>query len=105
MIKEQILAILISKDEIQDSTANGVARLAIDKGYDQLSNKQKYVVDGFLTGFCEGDPILKDCNRRLEDELLLEALEEEIVYGRLMCSDCRHQTDHQVHTWSRMEKE
>ena len=71
----------------------GIAHLAVDKGFTSLSEKQRAVIEPFLTQHCSGvtDPGTHhhDCGRTLTGEELLTAYEESEDSENLECESCR----------------
>lgn len=61
----------------EDSKVAGIAKLAVDKGFNTLSPSQKGVLEPFLTHSCSGNTDPGDhhnnCERELEGSALLEA--------------------------------
>lgn len=81
---------LISSNRLEDKES-GIAKLAIDKGCEVLSPKQRYVFDKIVENYC-----VSSCSRCGSDipwPEMLDALDN----GGL-CGYCRH-------VWERMETE
>lgn len=105
-VRTIILEELLTRDEIKDSREKGIARRAIEIGYENLTDGrswQKYVLKEYFEPICEGDDIHQDCNQKLSDKEHLEALTEVLLYEKLSCSKCRNQMDNQRATWSRIQ--
>ncbi|MGR1251995.1 hypothetical protein [Aeromonas veronii] len=90
---EDILSHQLSVDAFhdQDAKVSGIARRAVDLGFDQLSPAQQRVLNPFLSQQCSGytDPAEhNDCEVVLEGELLLEAYEES-QSDYVQCEHCR----------------
>jgi hypothetical protein len=111
-IEEQILKAELEKgvfDNAEIDIAEGIAKLAVDKGYDSLSDKQKGVLSSFLSVCCSGltDPggHFNECKVVLDGRELLDAYEQNFDSDCLMCEDCRNeQSDHQ-RQWEKMSDE
>ncbi|WP_261282141.1 hypothetical protein [Serratia fonticola] len=94
-IEDEILAHQLKRDIFyhEDSKVSGIARLAVDNGFDTLTPRQKAVVNPFLTQPCEGvtDPgdHHNGCTVQLAGAELLEAYEEYGAYDSLHCERCR----------------
>ncbi|MBJ9640709.1 hypothetical protein I5520_01690 [Citrobacter sp. FDAARGOS_156] len=94
MSTESLLITLIKHDRFHEANAMvpGIAQLAVDKGYDNLSAKQKAVLDPFLTQKCDGvtDPggYHNHCSATLVDDELESAIENDMYYGGLLCPSC-----------------
>ena len=71
----------------------GIAQRAVDKGFTTLSEKQRAVIEPFMTQHCSGvsDPGVHhhDCCRALTGEALLTAYEESEDSENLVCESCR----------------
>lgn len=89
--------------------AEGLARLAVDKGYDSLSPKQKAVLEPYLSAYCSGvtDPggHHYECDALLEGEDLLEAYQLSEDSQSLMCESCRSDQGYYQHQWQRISEE
>lgn len=105
MSNESILNALIELDEIQDKTAIGIAQLAIDQGYENLSPKQKFVLEKYLSSPCQGDKIDNICGITLTGEALEDALNEFPMYEKISCFNCRNNMDHQSNAWNKIQSE
>lgn len=107
-VRTKIIEELLSQDEIQDSKENGIARKAVDIGYENLTDErtgQKFVLEKYFSPICEGDDIHQDCNKKLSDEEHLEALTEVLLYEKISCRNCRNQMDHQKNAMAKMQSE
>lgn len=97
--EESLLKTLIEHDAFYDadSKVKGIATLAIDKGFDNLSVLQKNVLDPFLTHPCAGvrNPggHHNDCQVILSEGALEEAYEQRGYFGDLLCEDCRDESE------------
>lgn len=107
-VRTKIIEKLLNRDDIQDTKENGIARKAVDIGYENLTDGragQKFVLEKYFSPICEGDNINQDCNQKLSDEEHLEALTEVLLYEKISCRNCRNQMDHQKNTMERMQSE
>lgn len=89
--------------------AEGLARLAVDRGFDSLSSKQKAVLEPYLSAYCSGvtDPggHHNECDASLEGEDLLEAYQLSEDSQSLMCESCRSDQGYYQHQWQRISEE
>ncbi|PMR67100.1 hypothetical protein [Halomonas heilongjiangensis] len=96
-------------DAAEVDFAEGLARLAVDKGYDSLSPKQKAVLEPYLSAYCSGvtDPggHHNECDALLEGEDLLEAYQLSEDSQSLMCESCRSDQGYYQHQWQRISEE
>ncbi len=87
----------------------GIAQLAVDKGFTSLSEKQRAVIEPFLTQHCSGvtDPGAHhhDCGRALTGEALLTAYEESEDSENLECESCRSEKGYYAHQRDKLEKQ
>lgn len=87
----------------------GIAQLAIDKGLSFLTDKQRAVIEPFLTQHCSGvtDPggHHNDCDRTLMGDDLLTAYEESDDCESLECESCRSESSYYAHQWNKLEKQ
>jgi len=111
-IKENIFATQLENDVFDAADvdfAEGLARLAVDKGFDSLSPRQKAVLEPYLSVHCSGvtDPggHHNECEALLEGEELLEAYQLSEDSQSLMCENCRSEQGHYQHQWQRMSEE
>jgi hypothetical protein len=93
----------------EDPKVGGIAKLAIDKGFDTLTEPQKGVVRAYLTIACDGvtDPgdYHNECQVILEGDELATALENEGYYGALLCENCINETEQYKQEWDRIQAE
>jgi hypothetical protein len=98
-IEDEILAHQLKHDifHSEDDRVSGIAKLAVDKGFDTLTPRQKGVVNPFLTQPCEGvtDPggYHNGCAVQLSGAELLEAYEEQSAFDSLRCENCRDEAN------------
>lgn len=89
--------------------AEGLARLAVNKGYNSLSPKQKAILEPYLSLCCSGvtDPggYHNKCDTLLEGEELLEAYQLSEDIQSLMCESCRSDQEYYQHQWERISEE
>ncbi|HBT3148839.1 TPA: hypothetical protein MBF30_004037 [Klebsiella aerogenes] len=87
----------------------GIAQLAVDNEFNSLSDKQRAVLEPFLTQHCSGvtDPggHHNDCNQTLTDNALLEAYNFSDDSENLECESCRSESSFYAHQWAKLEKE
>jgi len=110
-IEAEILKALIEHDHFNDegSMAEGIARRAIDKGYDSLTAKQQAVLDPHLKMSCPGvsDPgeNHNECPRLIDGAELLSAIQASSYYGEILCEHCREESDAYTAHWQRIQAE
>ena len=106
-----VLKQLLGKGHLDDEDAkvSGIAKLAIDKGIDHLSNLQKGVIAPHLQSACEGvtDPggHHNHCQVVLEGKELATALENEGYYSSVLCESCINETEQYSNEWNRIQRE
>ena len=94
---EKILAVQLEKGifDKEADKVSGIAKLAVDKGFDTLSDAQKRVLHPFLNHQCVGvtDPgdHHNDCQFQLVDDELLDAYAFCDDPEFLQCSSCREE--------------
>lgn len=92
-----------------DGKVSGIAKLAIDKGFDSLSAAQKVVLKPHLHRECEGveDPggHHNECQVTLEGKDLALALEQAGYYGSVLCENCVSETERYSQEWDRIQRE
>lgn len=109
--EREILVALIKHDMFQneDAMVTGIAQKAIDNGFDNLSVRQKAVLEPFLTRQCPGifDPgdHHNNCQNILEGGELVAAINQSGYYGEIICRDCRDEKDGYTREWERIEAE
>jgi hypothetical protein len=107
----EVLKQLLDKGHLdnEDAKVSGIAKLAVDKGFDHLSALQKAVITPHLTRACEGvtNPggHHNECQVVLEGKDLATALEQEGYYGSALCENCINETEQYSNEWDRLEKE
>lgn len=93
----------------EDGKVRGIAQLAVDKGFDHLSEPQKNVLRPHLTKACDGvtDPggYHNDCQTVLESDELATALENQAYYGSLLCEKCIDEAEQYAREWERIDRE
>lgn len=110
-VEQKVLEVLIKNGSLdnEDVKVLGIAKLAIDKGYDHLTAPQKYVVDPFLSNHCNGvtDPggHHNGCQSTLEGADLVKALENEAYYGAALCESCIDESEQYSRKWARIQAE
>lgn len=104
---EKILSYQLEHDLFhdQDNKVSGIAKLAIDKGYAQLTEKQKYVLEDQLHQACSGytNPggHHNECDKKLSGEELLDAYQQCDDPESLMCEACRDEAGYDRHIWEK----
>lgn len=95
--------------EQEAQKVQGIAQLAVDKGYSSLTVKQRTVIDPFLTQHCSGvtDPggHHNDCGQPLTGEALLDAYQQSDDNESLECESCRSESSYYAHQWEKLDKE
>lgn len=93
----------------EDQKIKGIAKLAVDKGYDSLSKPQQSVLEPFLTRACDGveNPggHHNDCSRVLEGEAFAEALTHEAYYDGVLCENCINEREQYSREWEKIQAE
>ena len=77
-------------ENIDDNAAKGIAKLAIDKGIDALSQKQEYTLEQGIS-----DYLMYECPN-CEESISYEDMEIDIYIGK--CSNCNNR-------WEKLQKE
>lgn len=101
--EEIILNYLITTDRIYDENHRGIALSAIDKGYDKLTDRQKYCLKKYFNPQCEGgflDAICHHSVNNVEFKNCIEASSEKI-----MCNQCLHDSIDRKNHWDKIQKE
>ncbi|VVO49427.1 hypothetical protein [Pseudomonas fluorescens] len=107
----KVLEILIQNGSLdsEDVKVLGIAKLAIDKGYDHLTAPQRYIVDPFLSRDCDGvtDPggYHNECQATLEGANLVKSLENEAYYGAVLCENCIDVSEQYSREWEKIQAE
>lgn len=107
----EVLEELLKNGEFDqlDNKVSGIAKLAIDKGFNTLSAAQKAVLEPHLQRECEGveDPggHHNECQAVLEGKELAKALERAGYYGCVLCENCVNETEHYEQEWDRIRGE
>lgn len=107
----EVLKQLLEKGHLdnEDAKVSGIAKLAVDKGFDHLSSLQKAVIAPHLTKECEGvtDPggHHNECQVVLEGQELTTALEQEGYYGCTLCENCINESEQYSNEWDRIKRE
>lgn len=111
-VEEKIFQTQLEKgvfDAAEVNFADGLARLAIDKGYNSLSSKQKNILEPYLSVHCSGvtDPggHPNDCDTLLEGEGLLEAYQLCDDSESLICESCRSEEGYYEHQRQKIRNE
>ena len=108
-IEEEVFAIQLEKGVYEDAEvpfAKGLAQLSVDKGYDELSSKQKAILAQYLSVCCSGhtDPggNFNECKTVMEGNDLLEAYQLSYDSGSLKCESCSEEESFQAHQWQKI---
>lgn len=107
-MNEKLLAALLERGvfDNEEQKVSGIAKLAIDKGFDNLSHAQKHVLSPWLSQHCSGstDPgdHHNDCRVELDGEELLEAIELADDIECLQCDSCRNDESYYAHQYSKL---
>jgi len=107
----EVLEQLLDKGELEneDAKVSGIAKLAIDKGFDHLTTAQQAVLAPFLQRLCGGvkDPggHHNECRTVLEGKELATALEQSGYYGEALCEDCINESEQYSNEWDRINRE
>ncbi|MEJ6080175.1 hypothetical protein MT391_16810 [Vibrio sp. 1-Bac 57] len=111
MSSEQIINGLLDQGILdnEEQKVSGIAKLAVDKGYDTLSHAQKSVIAPWLTANCSGstDPggHHNGCSVELIGDELVDALDLAEDYESIQCESCRSDDSYYGHQYSKlMEK-
>lgn len=111
MSTESLLNTLIKYDRFHGANqmVSGIAQLAVDKGYDSLSAKQKSVIAPYLEGVCDGvtDPAghHNNCQHILEDDELDIAIQNDMYYGGLLCPSCVDEKEEYQRKWEDTQRD
>lgn len=93
----------------ESQIVTGIARLAIDKGYTNLSAKQQGVIEKFLTKNCSGvtNPggHHNNCQHVLEGEDLHDALLRLAWLEEPMCESCNDESERYQQEWEKIQAE
>lgn len=91
------------------SGIEGIAKLAINKGFETLSEKQKASLKPYLSQMCSGvtNPggHHNNCSVELEGEALLDAYNRCDDTESLMCDSCEDEAGFYAHQWERLSRE
>lgn len=107
----KVLAQLLKNGSLDNEHAkvSGIAQLALDKGFDHLTEPQKGVLTPFLVKHCDGvtNPggHHNECPVILEGAELATALENEGYYGAVFCENCINETEQYSREWDRIQSE
>lgn len=107
----EVLKLLLDRGHLdnEDGKVSGIAKLAVDKGFEQLSALQKAVLTPLLLRACEGvtNPggHHNECRVVLEGKELAAALEQEGYYNGVLCENCVNETEQYSNEWNRIQRE
>lgn len=109
--EEKALAKLIEYGflEQEDSKVEGIAKRAINHGYESLSQAQKGVLSSWLQRECDGvtDPggHHNGCQIVLEGQALADALDCESYGDGFICDSCVQEANEHQRRWDQMNDE
>ncbi len=93
----------------EEQKVRGIAQLAVENGYDNLTPLQQNVLAPWLTRVCDGvtNPggHHNDCKAVLDGAALVAALESEGYYNGVLCENCVNETEQYKQEWERIEAE
>lgn len=104
---EKILAIQLDRDLFngEPDLVSGIAKRAVDKGYDSLSEPQKAVLSSHLTKHCSGHTnpggYDNECDKELSGDELLNAYEQCDDPECLQCESCIAEASYEQHVWDK----
>ncbi|WJZ48853.1 hypothetical protein [Halomonas phage vB_HmeY_H4907] len=111
-VEEKILDYQLSRclfDNAEFEGTHGIARRAVEMGFNTLSPKQKAVLQPYLYEYCSGvtDPggHHNNCSAKLEGEDLLEAYERCDDPEILICNSCYSEEGYHTHRLEKLLKE
>lgn len=108
-VEKEVLEALIKYDMFhnEDSMVPGIAQKAIDTDFDKLSEKQKSVLQPFMKIECVGinNPggHHNNCQNVLEGKELVNALDNSLHYGAIICEDCRNEEEGYTREWEKIQ--
>lgn len=94
----KILEYFLEQGAFQNSKEEGIAKLAIDKGYDTLTTPQQAVLKPFFNPICQGDLIHKDCTESVSNEEFVLSIEDYFMLDRISCRSCLEQAEYQYNS-------
>ncbi|MCD1645754.1 hypothetical protein [Marinobacter adhaerens] len=109
--EQKVLKALLNTGSLdnEEQKVQGIAQLAVDKGFDHLSNAQRGVIAPWLTRVCDGvtNPggHHNNCHTLLEGESLASAIESEAYYGGVLCESCVDESEQYSREWDRIQAE
>ncbi len=93
----------------EDQKTVGIARRALDQGYDSLSPLQRGVIAHLFSAVCEGvvNPggHRNNCRAEIDGAELVEAISQSNYYGAVLCESCRNEKDGYRREWDRIQAE
>jgi hypothetical protein len=111
-VEDKILEQQIARGVFENaefSGSEGIAKLAVAKGFSTLSTKQQKVLEPYLSTVCSGvtDPggHHNECMLQLEGEALLDAYHRCEDTECLTCESCDSEEGDYAHQWERIAKE
>lgn len=111
-IKERILDYQLTHGVFDNATfsgTEGIAKRAVKQGFSTLSDKQKVVLDPYLSTTCSGvtDPggYHNECATKLEGEALLDAYNRCDDTDCLVCENCNSEEGYYAYQWEKISRE
>jgi hypothetical protein len=111
-VEDKILEQQIARGVFENaefSGSEGIAKLAVAKGFSTLSTKQQQVLKPYLSTVCSGvtDPggHHNECTVQLEGEVLLDAYHRCEDTESLTCDGCDNEEGYYAHQWEKISKE
>lgn len=109
--EQRVLEKLLETGGLDDAEpkVRGIAQLAVDEGYEGLSDLQKKVVAPHLSRICEGVESPgghhNNCEAVLQGTELVEGLTNEGYYSGVLCERCVDETEQYTREWDRIKDE
>lgn len=94
MSTESLLATMIKHERFGDQNlmASGIAQKGVSKGFDCLTDKEKAVLEPFMTMPCQGvthpTGYHNACSTMLDGDQFENAIMNSMYYGGLLCFTC-----------------
>ena len=111
MSNESLIQTMLDHDAFaqEEQMVSGIARRAVDQGFDTLSPAQKRVLEPFMSHPCDGveDPggYHNECQNVLAGEQLETAYENRNYYDAMLCSQCVDELEEYQRQWDRIRDE
>mgnify|MGYP005861348325 CR=1 FL=1 len=111
-IEEGILEYQLSHGVFENASfagTEGIAKLAVEKGFNTLSPKQKAILEPYLTVSCSGytDPggNFNACSVELQGQELLDAYQQSDDAESIICDSCNSEVGYFEHQWNKISEE